>query len=117
MIQGFESVLESLEAHKLGTRKVFAGTLKVRQSSDSFTSVAWANYYAETPVDNTAIGGGGISPVTCVHHLYQVGESWAPRPDDNFVDAAGATWLITSVTTRLNGDPGYAVHDAQCSHV
>jgi hypothetical protein len=113
---GAESVIASRDKH-LNTGDVYAGTLRVRASAGTFTSVAWANYYLDPEVEQSALGGGGIEPLAATLYLWQIGETTAPRPDDCFLDADGETWLLTSVKSRLTADADHGVHDCRATRV
>lgn len=96
--------------------KLYAGTLRVRTTPTSFTSVAWGGYYMEPIDENSALGTGGVEPRRAMIHLYQRGETSTPRPDDQFVDKDSKTWLFNAVSGgRLDADTGFAVFD--CSAV
>ena len=112
---GAESVLSTME--KQPGRA--SGTLKIRAAADTFTSVSWAQAYIRETEESSAIEGGGIQPITTTGYLYQTGESdsYRPRPDDQFVDASGNTWLITRCVGRLTKDSGYGVFDCSFTRV
>ena len=87
--------------------KLYSGTLRVRGAADAMTSVAWGNYYLEPIAEQTALGGGGVQPLTATLHLYQTSETTTPRPDDLFWENGGSSdttaWLITSNMSTSEG--------------
>lgn len=95
------------------------GTLKVRGAADTFTSVAWAQANIAPTDERTALDGGGVEPITATGYLYQTGEAdaYRPRPDDQFVDYLGNTWLITAVKAENTGDSGSGVFSCSFSRV
>lgn len=107
---GRPSVLRSLRKHRR-TGKVTSATLHVRTAgTDDFADVVYTNAYLAPVGSVTGLGGDGFPSQTTTLYLWQVGESTAPKVD-NKATISGNTWLIVAITTRLNADSGYALHD------
>lgn len=112
---GRESVIEMRMMHQEDTGKVMAGSLKVKGSGDSQTSVAYSYLYVWPQSEHTGIGEGGMPSIHGRITAFQEGESSAPRADDAWV-INSTTYLILSVQTSLNADTGYAVHECDVVH-
>ena len=107
---GRPSVLRSLRKHRR-TGKVTSAVLKPRTAgTDDTSSVTYANAYLAPVGSVTGLGGDGYPSQTTTLYLWQVGEATAPKVDYKAV-ISGNTWLIVAITTRLNADSGYALHD------
>ena len=111
---GHRSVLRDLKRHLRRTGKVTAATLKVRTTGDTFTSVAWKYSYLWPLDENTGLGGDGFPTIGGMVTLWRLGETSAPRADDQVVIGT-RTYLIVRVQPRLNGDESsnFAVYDCQ----
>jgi hypothetical protein len=104
---GLRTVLADLRKHRR-TGKVVSATLT---RGPAFTTTqAYANAYVAPVGGTSGLGGDGYPSQTTTAYLWQLGETYVPRPDDRLA-VGGNTWLVVAVTTRLNADTGYAVHD------
>ena len=76
-------------------------------------NVPYATSYGWPSRRSTALGTGGTPNQRIRVVLYQQGEQYEPKPDDNIIDADGNEWNILEVNTRLKFDdnPGFASHD------
>lgn len=106
-IIGEIAVPRSVEMHP----KQGACTLVVR----GVGNVSYSNSYGWPELGTSALGRGGTPNNRVRVTLYQQGESYAPEPDDNIIDADGRTWNIMAVNTRLKfpDNPSYAKHDCE----
>lgn len=110
---GLQSVIASRNKHIATGKVITSAVLKVRGSGDTYTSVPYANAYVWPVQDVTGLPDNqAVQHTTIV--LWQMGETTAPVSDDQITEG-GNTWLVTSVTTRLNADTNYAVHDCTVS--
>ena len=110
---GRKSVLATLRK-QFRTGKVVTGTLKVRivGSADQFTNVSWNYLYVHPQTEVSGYEGKGYADIDGMITAYRTSESDAPRVDDQWVIGT-KTYLIKSVTPRLNADDslGIAVYD------
>lgn len=110
---GYRSVLADYRK-QLRTGKVVTGTLRVRTAGglDTFTDVAWKALYVWPQTEVSGFKGNHHPDIDGVLTLYRLGESNAPRVDDQVV-VNGITYLIFQVYPRLNADEasGFAVYD------
>lgn len=106
------SVRALLRMHKASTGKVFAATLTPQDGSGA---VSYSNCYIWPVTETTARGGVGAPDEQTTGVLWQVGETTEPRVDDSLTDSLDRTWIINQVTTKLNADTNYAVHDLALS--
>ena len=114
---GKDSVLRSLLYFQRTGKITTSGTLKKRTSGDTFgTTVAWGNLYVWPQQELTGLGADGYPNRQSSIVMWRINESYAPSPDDHLVIGAD-TYLILTVTTRLNADGGesYAVYDLTCT--
>ena len=107
---GVRSVMADYKKHVKGTGKVVTATLYVR-SVDAYPTTETYQGYFPPDTDSTALGRGGMPLSTSSVVLWQMGQTNAPRPDDNIAGPDAKRFLIVSVQTRLNADTGYAVHE------
>lgn len=109
---GHRTVLADLRKH-LRTGKVTSATLLSRTPPDTFASVSYSYCYVP-PIDEGTAYGTGYEAQAATLTLWQLGEATPPRSEDRLADAAGRTWEIVGVRTRLNADANFAVHDLTC---
>ena len=107
---GWEWVKRDLAKHKRHTGKVTSATLVTRQTSP--TTVAYANAYVWPQDETTGIGADGTPYTQGTVTLWRVGETTAPRVDDELT-VGGTVHQILRINTRLNADESrhYAVYD------
>lgn len=96
--------------------KKTTSSLVRRTSGDTYaTGVDFQSYVA--PVQEmTGLGGDGSPTQSTTIYLYRLGQSVGPSVEDKIVDSRGNTWLIQSVSPRLNEheeSDGYCVYDCQ----
>ena len=104
---GAASVIASRDKH-LATGKVVTS---VTLNTVTGSSVSYANAYVWPVTESSAFGGEGAATQSTTIVLWQIGETIRPHADDTITDADSNVWLIQSITTRLNADDNYAVHD------
>ena len=97
---------------KRRTKKVTSATLLVRGTGDSETSVSYTNAYVWPQTEQSGVGTDGHPSIRGTITLWRVGETTAPRVDDD-VRVGSTTFLIRSCNPRLNGDEdsNFAVYD------
>lgn len=112
MFFGRATVLADLRLHKMQAGLVTTGTLSVRTSGDTFSTVAYTNVCLWPVRKTSAIGAGGMPPTNTTVTAWRVGESSAPTIDCKW-SIGGVTYLIVGVTSRHNHDEssGYAIYD------
>jgi hypothetical protein len=107
---GIRSVLADYKKHLRGTGKVVTSSLYVRLVDAFPTTETYQSYYPPD-TESTALGRGGMPLNTVQVTLWQMGQTNAPRPDDNIAGPDGKRFLVVSVQSRLNADAGYGVHE------
>ncbi len=108
---GRQTVVMARRRMQTRTGKVFPATLWRRTTGDTFGITETYKYSYLYPIDaQTGLGGGGFPDKQVRAVLFQEGETYAPRPDDNLT-IGEIRWLIVVVSTGTNATTGYAVHE------
>lgn len=112
---GFESVVRARDRCRDYGGKLVSGTLT---PSDGSASVSFSNVYVYPFEESSALGAGGAPTVSTTIVIYRMGETSRPRADDSLT-AGGFSWLVTSVSSRLNADESsnYAVYECRVIRV